>query len=84
METTPAPSKKLVDPVCGMTLDPGATGLKATYNDCTYYFCAETCRNAFRADPKKFHKSPKKPGWWERYLSRINRATGGKPPSCCG
>ena len=26
---------------------------------------------------------PKRKGWWKRYLERLNKSTGGKPPDCC-
>jgi YHS domain-containing protein len=50
-----------------------------------YYFCAEECRRAFMTDPKKYlkHSATNKKGVWKRYLDRLNKATGGKPPSCC-
>ena len=41
--------------------------------------------NSIMADPDKYldRKEPKKKGFWGRYLDRLNKATGGKPPSCC-
>ena len=35
--------------------------------------------------PEKYLKSgpTKRKGIWGRYLERLNKATGGKPPSCC-
>jgi uncharacterized membrane protein YraQ (UPF0718 family)/YHS domain-containing protein len=39
------------DPVCGMTVDRGkATVL--SYDDGTFYFCSDHCRDAFRDDPQ--------------------------------
>jgi len=77
--------KKDVDPVCGMQVDPHKTDLTAEYDGRTYFFCAENCRKAFENQPRKYletsqEKKPK--GLWARYLQRLNRATGGKPPSC--
>jgi Cu+-exporting ATPase len=42
-----------MDPVCGMTVDPG-TAASLTHADRTYYFCCEGCRSAFAADPNKY------------------------------
>jgi YHS domain-containing protein len=42
------------DPVCGMELSRMSAVEEATYQGKTYYFCAQTCRKAFEADPKKY------------------------------
>jgi YHS domain-containing protein len=78
--------QKDVDPVCGMQVDPHKTDLTAEYDGQTYFFCAENCRKAFENQPRKYlaiSKDTKRKGFWQRYLDRLNRATGGKPPSCC-
>ncbi|MEW5733599.1 MAG: hypothetical protein AB1921_02025 [Thermodesulfobacteriota bacterium] len=31
---------------------------------------------------KSEHEKAK--GWWSRYLARLQKATGGVPPKCCG
>ena len=55
-----------MDVVCGMQVDPNATGvLKAEYQGHTYYFCAQSCRDLFLKEPAKFvsgrgEKEPKK------------------------
>jgi len=73
-----------IDPVCLMKVAPGKKDLKFTYQMRTYYFCAESCLKSFETDPDKYlePKSPKRKGLWGRYLDRLNRATGGKPPKC--
>jgi putative ABC transport system ATP-binding protein len=43
-----------VDPVCGMSLDKEHAPAQASYNGCTYYFCAAGCRNEFLEDPAQF------------------------------
>lgn len=48
------PSRK--DPVCGMTLSPKSASREDEYNGKTYYFCADVCREKFRADPEKYLK----------------------------
>ncbi|MFT4885330.1 MAG: uncharacterized membrane protein YraQ (UPF0718 family) [Natronomonas sp.] len=40
------------DPVCGMRTD--EEGPSSTYGDTTYYFCAETCKEAFEESPEQF------------------------------
>ena len=74
-----------VDPVCHMKVAKGSTVLPFNFRDDTYYFCAKACREAFMADPDKYlgAKETKKKGLWARYLDRLDKATGGKPPSCC-
>ncbi|MEW5848616.1 MAG: glycosyltransferase [Myxococcota bacterium] len=45
------------DPVCGMTVDaPGAPTTKAAGVE--YLFCSEACRNAFRANPRRYAHRP--------------------------
>ena len=74
-----------VDPVCNMTVSTTADGLSAQYKGSTYYFCAGACKDRFITNPQKYIKGqkPKRKGFWQRYLDRLNKSTGGKPPSCC-
>jgi len=44
----------VVDPVCGMTVDPANARATSTYQGTTYYFCAPGCRRAFEKDPASF------------------------------
>ena len=83
-ETSKFLKKSVVDPVCGMNVDPARTHLMTTYEGCTYYFCAEGCRKAFEANSKKYLKGkhPKRKGLWGRYLERLEKATGGKSLNC--
>jgi len=50
VETPAAQSATVVDPVCGMTVDP-ASAPNAGYAGRTYSFCSTGCRDAFRAEP---------------------------------
>ena len=43
----------LIDPVCGMTVDPQEAAGKLEYGGRTYYFCSTHCLEQFRADPEK-------------------------------
>ena len=75
-----------VDPVCGMRVDPENAAATTNFDGNTYFFCAEGCRKAFEEHPQKYLESldqPKRKGFWKRYLDRLNKATGGKPPECC-
>ena len=73
-----------VDPVCRMKVAENSKVLPFTLNENTYFFCAETCRKEFIADPNKYleKKLPQKKGLWGRYLDRLNKTTGGKSQCC--
>ena len=43
-----------IDPVCGMTVDPATTTLRADYKGETYYFCNPGCRTKFVGNPEKY------------------------------
>ena len=42
------------DPVCGMTVDPGADGPRSIHDGKTYHFCSERCQTWFDTDPPSF------------------------------
>jgi len=44
----------VLDPVCGMTVDPHTAKHRADYRGHTYYFCNPGCRTKFVADPQKY------------------------------
>lgn len=44
----------VVDPVCGMTIDPNDAAGSSQVAGMTYYFCAASCKTAFDADPAKY------------------------------
>jgi Cu+-exporting ATPase len=44
----------VIDPVCGMTVDPNAGKPHADYQRQTYHFCCAGCRGKFVADPQKY------------------------------
>lgn len=51
----PEPSTgKVVDPVCGMQVDPQVTPHHTTHEGHEYHFCAAGCRNKFLADPQRY------------------------------
>ncbi len=41
----------VMDPVCGMRIDPDDA---AEHGGTTYYFCAQSCQDAFVADPGSY------------------------------
>lgn len=52
-----APGAPVIDPVCGMTVDPGTAGakdLRSTYGDRDYYFCGRGCKLDFDEDPERY------------------------------
>ncbi len=49
-EATPG----VVDPVCGMTIDPADAVGHHDYKGQRYYFCAESCLEQFRENPEQF------------------------------
>ena len=75
-----------IDPVCGMQVKRTDSHLMLNHEGQRFYFCADVCRDVFSKAPKKYIAGQKKGfgGWWQRYLSRLNKATGGTPPKCCG
>jgi Cu+-exporting ATPase len=46
--------QQAIDPVCGMTVDPGTAKHKAEHKGHTYYFCSAGCRTKFVATPEKY------------------------------
>jgi len=84
MKSTAKSENSVIDPVCGMTVDPNQTELTADYQDTRFYFCAPGCLAAFQKDPEKYSdpKPSQKKGWWGRYLCRLNKATDGKAMKC--
>ncbi|KZD24951.1 haloacid dehalogenase [Tardiphaga robiniae] len=56
-EAAPA---KVLDPVCGMTVDPAIAKNRLIYQGHEYFFCSARCRERFNADPESFLQ-PKEP-----------------------
>lgn len=44
----------VIDPVCGMTVDPAKTPHHAAYKGTAYHFCGASCRTKFIATPLKY------------------------------
>ncbi len=45
------------DPVCKMTVDPTTAKYSSTYNGVTYYFCSQSCKTTFDANPAAYTTS---------------------------
>lgn len=43
-----------IDPVCGMTVNPGDATSHAEHGGYTYYFCSDHCLKKFQKDPAKY------------------------------
>ncbi len=48
------PRRVVVDPVCKMHISAGDDTPHLLYENQTYYFCSETCRNRFAGEPSRF------------------------------
>ena len=44
----------VLDPVCGMFVDPASAAGAATYGGETYAFCSVFCKTAFEAEPEEY------------------------------
>ena len=67
-------SAKVLDPVCGMTVDPAKTASRFEYRGQTYYFCCNGCLEKFKAEPDKY-LAPKPPP-----LLQLQRRPSAAPP----
>ena len=47
-----AHSKTIIDPICGMTVNPESAAGEYEYDGTTYYFCSKGCLNKFTAEKK--------------------------------
>jgi len=45
-----------IDPVCGMTVTKENAACSYEHKGKTYYFCAQSCKDDFAADPTKYIK----------------------------
>jgi len=84
MNQTAKETNTVIDPVCGMSVNPRTTEIEVTIEGQTYYFCAEGCRQTFVKTPEKYLEPcpEKRKGLWGRYMQRLEKATGGKAMKC--
>ena len=59
MQPAPAPTETaVIDPVCGMTVQPSTAAGSYEYQGKTYHFCATSCLTKFRNDPIHYLTPP--------------------------
>ncbi len=63
----PATTIAVIDPVCGMRVDPATSKYRSGHAGTTYHFCCAGCLTKFEADPEKYlapklAAAPAKPG----------------------
>jgi len=58
-KSVPAGVASVVDPVCGMKVDPATSKHREEHDGVTYHFCCGGCRAKFAADPAKYLSSPR-------------------------
>jgi len=44
----------MIDPVCGMTVEPASAAAKLDHEGKTYYFCSKHCAHAFQQEPARY------------------------------
>ncbi|MEW6208501.1 MAG: heavy metal translocating P-type ATPase [Acidobacteriota bacterium] len=64
----------VLDPVCGMMIDPASAAGHSDYDGKTFYFCAAACKQKFDAEPARFIASPAPASPALVTLSPISRA----------
>lgn len=47
-------AKKVVDPICGKQVDPGASIASTEYGSRTFHFCSVNCFGTFQQDPSRY------------------------------
>src|SRR3954467_14402901 len=45
---------KVLDPVCGMSVNPTTAKHRAEHRGLTYFFCSAGCRTKFLGDPERY------------------------------
>ena len=64
-----APADSVKDPVCGMTVDLKSPNIeKSSYRGVAYYFCSESCRKSFEANPEKYIQKSAETGRSESHM----------------
>ena len=58
---TTLPPAKMLDPVCGMTVDPANSKYRRDHDGHTFHFCSARCHDKFAADPASYLKPAASP-----------------------
>ena len=53
-ERPPGAGESVVDPVCGLSIEPDRAAGRRFANDADVHFCSEICTDRFDADPDRF------------------------------
>jgi YHS domain-containing protein len=51
-----AATVKVIDPVCGMQIDPADAAASAAHDSHVFHFCSEHCKRQFDAEPSRYAK----------------------------
>lgn len=54
-----AAQEKVLDPVCGMKIDPAKAAGTVKHGEKTYHFCSKSCKESFEKDPAKYLEKKK-------------------------
>jgi Cu+-exporting ATPase len=57
---TGSASAKVLDPVCGMSIDPTTAAGSVEFGGKHFYFCSAGCQSKFEADPKRYDSAASK------------------------
>lgn len=60
-------NNQVLDPVCGMMVNPEIAVAHSEYNGKSYYFCAPGCKAAFDKNPKKYLQNQHSHGHGHHY-----------------
>jgi YHS domain-containing protein len=53
----PQPAAPVVDPVCGMAVEPGLARGAAEFGEKRFFFCSEACQRRFDTSPEEYAES---------------------------
>jgi len=59
--SSPSSASEVLDPVCGMKVNPKTAAQRYDHGGETYYFCSAGCRTKFAAEPQKYLSNTKPP-----------------------
>ena len=52
-----ATTAKVVDPICGMKIDPSTAAATREHGSTSYYFCSTGCAETFDSDPHRYSQA---------------------------
>jgi Cu+-exporting ATPase len=72
------PRSEVVDPVCGMTVDPASAPASVEHKGQKYYFCCPHCAQKFQAEPERYLNGGRQSS--ERSLKELTLPAPAGPP----